>query len=187
MTLCQKHAEHTHTQAQVRLVHLRPIRPDDNAIVEALARQVMAEFQCVGPGLTSEDPELKAMAQAYMEPDSQYWVLVETPTGRILGSGGFARLRGTTHEEAICDLQKFYFLSEIRGLGLGRMMLHWLMDEACRLGYRTMYLETLSTMVGAIALYERVGFTRLSHQLGNTGHSTPAMVMMARDLARYLG
>ena len=165
-----------------RLLHSRPIRPEDNAAVEALARRVLAEVNCVGPGLTSEDPELTNMAQTYQVEGSRYWVLVETPTGRILGSGGFARLRGTSDAEATAELQKFYFDGQIRGRGLGRMVLEMMLDEAQRLGYRTVYLETLPSMAEAITLYKRAGFVPIDDALGDTGHHHPDMIRMACSL-----
>lgn len=165
-----------------RLLHSRPIRPEDNAAVEALARRVLAEVNCIGPGLTSEDPELTHMAQAYQVEGSRYWVLVETPTGRILGSGGFARLRGTTQAESIAELQKFYFDGEIRGKGLGRMVLDMMLDEAQRMGYHTVYLETLPSMAEAVTLYKRAGFVQINDSMGDTGHHHPDIIRMACSL-----
>jgi GNAT superfamily N-acetyltransferase len=45
-----------------------------------------------------------------------------------------------------------------RGCGLGARMLVALEDEARRLGYREVYLDTNSTLVEAISMYERSGY-----------------------------
>ena len=44
------------------------------------------------------------------------------------------------------------------------------LDEARRMAYRTMYLETLTGMDAAQRLYERLGFQRLAAPMGATGH-----------------
>ena len=38
------------------------------------------------------------------------------------------------------------------------------------MGYRTMYLETVSVMKSAIAMYQKMGFRLLPERLGATGH-----------------
>ena len=51
-----------------------------------------------------------------------------------------------------------YFLPSVRGLGLGRMMLTALLDEARRRGARSVYLETNRVLKDAMRLYEKLGF-----------------------------
>ena len=44
------------------------------------------------------------------------------------------------------------------------------LHAARRLGYRQCYLETLTGMDAAQALYERAGFQRITQAMGATGH-----------------
>lgn len=63
-----------------------------------------------------------------------------------------------------------YFLPEARGLGLGKKLLAHCLETARALGYRRAYLETLTGMDAAQALYAKMGFTRIDGPRGATGH-----------------
>ena len=65
-----------------------------------------------------------------------------------------------------------YFLPEARGLGQGRRMLQLCLDTARELGFRQCYLETLTGMDAAMALYGKLGFQPLCASLGSTGHDS---------------
>ena len=63
-----------------------------------------------------------------------------------------------------------YFLPELRGLGAGRVLIGRCLDAARQLGYRRCYLETLTGMDAAQALYLKAGFRQIDGPLGGTGH-----------------
>jgi putative acetyltransferase len=149
---------------------IRPVETRDNAALEKLVKDTLTEFGCVGPGFASADPELTRMYETYQEADSAYWVIYDTVENKVAGGAGFARLKGTSQEEAVCELQKLYFLPELRGLGFGRKMLELCIEEAAKAGYREMYLESLPQMESAVTMYEKFGFRSLSSCMGSTGH-----------------
>lgn len=60
-----------------------------------------------------------------------------------------------------CEMKRLYVSPNARGLGLGRVLVQRVIDEGVRLGYDTMYLDTLPGMTAAIALYEDTGFSRI--------------------------
>jgi len=93
--------------------------------------------------------------------------VVET-AGRVIGGAGVAPLEGG--EADVCELRKMYFLPEARGIGAGSAMLERCLEAARALGFRRMYLETLTGMNAAQALYRRHGFAELPGPLGGTGH-----------------
>lgn len=161
--------------------HIRFIEPQDNAAVKAIVLQVLTDFGCIGPGYASNDPEINDMYTTYQETDSRYWVIEDLDTRKIIGGGGFSRLRGTTVEEGICELQKLYFLPEVRGLGLGKALMERILETATSLGYQEMYLESIPEMLAAISLYQKYGFQRLDEPKGATGH-TACPVYMGRLL-----
>ncbi len=161
---------------------LRPVAPADNAQLETLVHAVLTEFGCIGPGYASSDPELKDLHATYQPVDPQaldraYWVIENPQTGILYGGGGFSRLKGTTGEAAICELQKLYFDPAVRGLGLGRRLLTRCLKEAGTMGYKTMYLETVSQMASAVTLYQKLGFALLPQPMGNTGHTSCTVFM----------
>ena len=150
-----------------RAVTLRPVTRKDDPQVAAIIRRVMPEFGAVGPGSAIGDPEVDHMTAAYPAPRAAYWVL-EDRDGRILGGGGFGPLAGA--DDGICEVRKMYFLPELRGLGLGRMLLGQVLEGAKAAGYHTAYLETLEHMTTARALYRSFGFEPRKGPLGATGH-----------------
>lgn len=146
--------------------HIRPIRPDDDAAVATLIRQVMTEFGAVGRGFSIEDPEVDAMFRAYDRSGAAFWIV--EGGGAIRGAGGYAPLDGGDPET--CELRKMYFLPELRGLGLGAELLRLCLTGARQDGYRRCYLETLASMAAAQRLYRSFGFREIDAPLGATGH-----------------
>ena len=145
---------------------IRPIETRDNAAVAAIIRTVMPEFGADGPGFAIHDAEVDTMAEAYAGDGAAYFVIESE--GRVLGGGGVAALSpGNTQ---VCELRKMYFLPELRGRGAGRALIEHCMAAAAKLGYRQCYLETLTGMDAAQALYQRCGFRRIDAPMGNTGH-----------------
>ena len=71
----------------------------------------------------------------------------------------------------VCELRKMYFLTPLRGLGLGPRLLTMVLNAARKSGYKLCYLETLDHMVHARHLYQKHGFTMIDSPMGNTGHS----------------
>lgn len=145
---------------------IRPITPADDAAVAAVIRAVMPEFGADGPGFAIHDPEVGHMSEAYTRPGAAYFVV--EAEGRVLGGGGIAPLDGG--REDTCELRKMYFLRELRGQGMGAALLGRCLEAAERLGYRRCYLETLTGMDAAQALYKKLGFTALCAAEGKTGH-----------------
>lgn len=145
---------------------LRPIQPADDAAVAAIIREVMTSFGASGPGFAIHDPEVDAMSRAYAAPGHAYFV-VEVD-GRVVGGAGIAPLAGT--DDGTCELRKMYFLPEVRGRGVGRALLQLCLRRAKELGYRRCYLETLTGMDAAQALYRKAGFAPLCAARGATGH-----------------
>ncbi len=145
---------------------IRPIAPPDDATMAAIIRRVMPEFGADGPGFAIHDPEVAAMSEAYSARGHRYFVVDRD--GRVEGGGGIAPL--TAGDEQVCELRKMYFLPALRGLGASSALMRRCLAFAREAGYAQCYLETLTGMDRAQALYEHVGFRRIPGALGNTGH-----------------
>ncbi len=151
---------------EIQSIEIRPIEPRDDAIVAAIIRTVMPEFGADGPGFAIHDAEVDGMYEAYARPRCAYFVVEHD--GVVIGGGGIAPLENA--EPDVCELRKMYFLPEARGIGAGKAMMQRCLDAARALGFSRCYLETLTSMTGAQALYQRSGFTPLRAPMGGTGH-----------------
>ncbi len=144
---------------------IRPIAPSDDNDVAEIIRTVMPEFGADGPGFAIHDAEVAEMSSAYSRPGTAYFLIEKD--GVVQGGGGVAPLEG---EADVCELRKMYFRPALRGLGAGTALIAHCLHAARRMGYGQCYLETLTGMDAAQALYERAGFQRIDHAMGATGH-----------------
>jgi putative acetyltransferase len=159
-------------------MNIRLITPEDNAAIADVVRKVMTEFGADPKTTILGDPALNTMFQNYDDKKSIYFV-VEDDRGRIIGGSGLKHLDGST--ENICELQRMFLLSEGRGKGIGKRLINLCITKAKEFGYNQMYLESLSNMNDAMALYTASGFKRIPASLGNTGHGG-CNVFMIMDL-----
>ncbi|WP_313804533.1 GNAT family N-acetyltransferase [Flavobacterium sp.] len=158
-------------------VILREIQKADDRAVAAVIRSVLEEFGVPKVGTAYADPQLDCMFETYSEPKSTYFVVEKD--GKIIGGAGIAPLANGSSE--VCELQKMYFLSETRGLGLGAKMMELCLQKAKEIGFQQCYLETMPYMTAAQQLYQKSGFTYLDKPMGFTGHSA-CPVWMLKDL-----
>ena len=145
---------------------IRPVAASDDAAMAAIIRHVMPEFGADGPGFAIHDAEVDRMCEAYAQPRSAYFVVERD--GQVVGGGGVAPLQNGDAD--VCELRKMYFLPQARGIGAGSAMMQRCLDAARAFGFRRCYLETLTGMDAAQALYVRSGFTPLRAPMGGTGH-----------------
>ncbi|EDU9509730.1 bifunctional helix-turn-helix transcriptional regulator/GNAT family N-acetyltransferase [Salmonella enterica subsp. enterica serovar Ohio] len=154
----------------------RTIEASDNAAIAEVIRNSFRENQIDHlEGVSLHDPELESLSDVYRHPGSGYWVA--EAKGKIVGGAGFAPLFGET---GICEMQKLFFSSDIKGMGIGRRMIAFIMSQAASMGYQACYLETLHQLKDAIRLYEAFGFDYLSERLGNTGHHSCNVYMLKK-------
>lgn len=145
---------------------IRPIEARDDVAMAAIIRHVMPEFGADGPGFAIHDPEVDSMFDAYAQPCCSYFVVERA--GVVIGGAGVAPL--AHGEPDVCELRKMYFLPEARGIGAGSAMMQRCLDAARQHGFKRCYLETLTGMDAAQALYVRSGFRTLCNSMGGTGH-----------------
>jgi putative acetyltransferase len=59
----------------------------------------------------------------------------------------------------VCEMKRLYIRSRHRGTGLGRTLAEQIIQEAKRLGYQVIRLDTIPSVMGsAVALYRSLGF-----------------------------
>jgi len=156
---------------------IRQIEKNDNEQVAKVIRSVLEEFNVPKVGTAYADPELDMMFETYSKSKSAYFVVEKE--GKIIGCAGIAPLANGAPE--VCELQKMYFLSETRGLGIGSQMMDICLEKAKDFGFEKCYLETMPYMEAAQKLYKKSGFEYLEGPMGCTGHSS-CPVWMIKDL-----
>lgn len=153
---------------------IRVASATDDAAIAQVIRDVSAEYGLTADkGYSVADPTLDCLSQIYSQAGAQYWVV--EAEGRVVGGAGIAPL---ANNAGICELQKMYFMPEIRGKGLAKRLALLALDFARQAGYQSCYLETTAILKEALKLYEHLGFYPLSAPLGNTGHDACEIPML---------
>jgi putative acetyltransferase len=130
----------------------------DQDQVKTLVFGVLREFG-LEPSPASTDADLSDIEGAYLNSGGMFEV-IERSDGRILGSVGIYPM-----DEGLCELRKMYLAPEVRGRGLGKLLLERALSHARKAGFRAVMLETAGVLEGAINLYTSYGFkpTKLEH------------------------
>ncbi|KQX03578.1 GNAT family N-acetyltransferase [Acinetobacter guillouiae] len=161
------------------MYQIRTIQIQDNPSIAQVIREVSKEFGLAPEsGFAVADPILDDLYQVYAQPNAQYWV-IEDANGHVVGGGGLSPLQG---DATVLEIQKMYFLPELRGLGFAKKILEKCFEFAQQQGFQSCYLETTQDLWQAIKLYEKLGFKHLSQPKGNTGHSHVCEVWMLKTL-----
>jgi putative acetyltransferase len=122
------------------------------------ARTLFEEYQ-TGLGISlcfqNFDQELKNLPGDYAPPDGR--LLLATDDAAVAGCIALRKLAPD-----VCEMKRLFVRPTHRGTGLGRTLVESLIDEAHRLGYKKMRLDTLpGRMDKAIALYRSIGFVEI--------------------------
>lgn len=145
---------------------IRSLEEKDNAALATIIRSSLKEFGADKPGTVYFDPTTDDLHRLFQHSGSGYFVALNAQ--ELAGGAGYfptAELPADT-----CELVKMYVAKDFRNHGLGRMLLEHAMDQAKKAGYKFMYLESMPELMKAISLYEKYGFEKIDHPLGNSGH-----------------
>jgi len=132
-------------------IRIREIQKQDNAQMAAIVMDVFMDLGATKVGTAYADPYLVTLFEVYDIPKAIYFVVENN--GKILGGAGIMQLENT--EESICELQKMYFLTEIRGLGFGTKLMNLCLEKAKDFGFESCYIETMTYMDAAQKLYRK--------------------------------
>ena len=139
---------------------IRPIEARDDPVVAGIIESVLTSFE-----LERYIPEQPNMSIAFARAGAEFFVL--DCDGRVLGCGGFEPLPSMAADGRTCELQKMYLLPELRGRGVGRQFLQFLLGRMAAAGYARVYLVTSTKMLAAQALYRSLGFRELEEKIGD--------------------
>ncbi len=101
------------------------------------------------------DQELKGLPGKYAPPDGRLLLAVEND--ELAGCIAMRKLG-----PGVCEMKRLFVRPGFRSHGLGRVLVETIIDEARKLGYTHMRLDTLPGLMDkAIALYRSFGFVEI--------------------------
>jgi ribosomal protein S18 acetylase RimI-like enzyme len=115
--------------------------------------------------------ELETIRDQYHKPQGA--LLLTYVSEELAGCAGIRKLNNETAE-----LKRMYVRPEYRGYKLGKELLTCALKTARELGYRSIRLDTLSTMTKAQKLYESFGFQTIAAYYPNPFEDTIYMEKM---------
>jgi GNAT superfamily N-acetyltransferase len=125
--------------------------PPATELIEAMIEDVAALYGRIDvPGAPSATP------QDFSPPGGAFVALFEDD--RAIAGGGVKRL-----DDEACEIKRMYVVPEARGRGLGRRLLEELEDEARRMGYRIVRLDTGPQQPGAQRMYQAAGYRAIGN------------------------
>jgi GNAT superfamily N-acetyltransferase len=120
------------------------------------------------------DAEIAALPGPYAPPAGAMLVARDPVTRGLVGC---VALRASTGQPGVCEMKRMFVRPAARRTGLGRRLAVAVMEEARRLGYRLMVLDTLPWLTEAQTLYASLGFRRTG-----TAGLNPEVLLFACDL-----
>ena len=129
-------------------------------------QELLAEVRCLFLEYASSlnlDLEFQGFARELRELPGEYapprGLLILAWPGDRSSAAGCIALRPLGAD--VCEMKRLYVRPLYRGLGIGRALSVRLIEDAARLGYLRMRLDTLSCMAAATGLYRSLGFREI--------------------------
>lgn len=121
-------------------------------------KQLFVEYtQSLGGDLSFQnvETEFKTIAQKYHHPDGALILAYVTVADKVQLAGCVAVRR---FEQTTAELKRMYIKPMFRGLKIAKGLIKLALQQAKLLGYKKIYLDTLSRMQAAHTLYLQSGF-----------------------------
>jgi ribosomal protein S18 acetylase RimI-like enzyme len=151
---------------------VRPARHGEYPAAKRLVEEYVESLP-VDLGFQGIERELADFPGAYEPPRG--CLLLALVEGRPVGC-----VAVKSFEEGVCELKRLYVRPEGRRAGLGRKLTEAALEEAARLGYRRMRLDTLPSMDAARSLYRALGFVEIEPYRFNP---VPGTAFFERELS----
>lgn len=138
-------------------VTIRSANNLDKDRIVSLVSDILSEFN-LQPEFDSSESDLIDIEATYLK-SGGIFKIIEDDQKRLLGTFALLPIDKNTYK-----LRKMYLAPETRGVGLGGKMLDFTIDDALKIGFKTMILETMTVMEDAISLYTHKGFRLINRQ-----------------------
>lgn len=156
------------------MIDLRKIQTRDNQVVAETIRQVFHEFNAPQTGTVYSDPSMDNLFELFQQEGAEFWVA--ELDGEVVGCCGIYPTPGL--DEHCVELVKFYLAAKARGKGIGKALMRQSIASAKALGYKQVYIESISQFSKAVGMYQHLGFRKLDRPLGHSGHHSCTIWML---------
>ena len=126
---------------------------------------------------TLKSGDLKDIEESYMSIQQSHLWVAEL-NGRVVGMVGL--VHEENFEQGVYELKRMYVVPSCRGMGIAKNLINELISHAKTNRIKLVFLKTTSTLVPAIQLYMKNGFTFSSADLN--GKLTDVPVSSKRSL-----
>ena len=155
---------------------LKIIRVEKNEHLEQ-ARLLFEEYAAsLGIDLSFQnfDEELANLPDGYTLPSG--CLLLATCEKQMAGCIALKKLDNDT-----CEMKRLYVLPQFRKLGIGKLLTEAVIEEARKLGYKRIRLDTLPSMIRARNLYKSLGFEEIAPYRYNPVEGTSFMELILEE------
>ena len=119
-----------------------------------------ADFLKVDLCFQDFEKELQTLHQVYFPPLG--CIILAKEGKQVLGCIALKPIA-----EGICEMKRLYVRPEARGKSLGKKLVNELIEFAKKAGYKTMKLDTITSLKEAIVLYRSKGFVETAPYVYN--------------------
>ena len=133
---------------------IRRARPEDDA---AVSRELAQYLSFIGDAFEPEglDHDIAHWQEEYGGGQGAL-LLVQDPAGEVVGTAAVRFLA-----PGVGELKRMWLRPSCQGRGLGRRLMDASLEEARRLGCRSLRLDTESKLEAAVHLYRAYGFVEI--------------------------
>jgi putative acetyltransferase len=131
---------------------IRDWQKSDRTAAANVINTVLTEYG-LGWEADGADRDVLEIEEYYIDAGGEFWVIEHQ--NKIVGTGAYYPIK---RGENAVEIRKMYLLPEIRGLGLGKYLLHQLELTIEKRGFKQIWIETASVLKEAVQLYENNGY-----------------------------
>ncbi len=155
------------------MIRLFPARTkEDFSRAKALFEEYASSLQ-FDLGFQNFEEELVGLPGEYAPPQGR--LLLAWVRDQVAGCVALRRI-----DHGICEMKRLYVRPSFRRLGVGRVLALAIIQEARKIGYSGMRLDTVPSMKDAQVLYESLGFQKIPPYCHNP---VPGAVFLELNLA----
>lgn len=97
------------------------------------------------------DQEIEHLQEKYGYPNGRLYIAFFD--GKLAGCIGLKKI-----DDEICEMKRLYVRAEFRGKHIGNILAEKVINEAKKIGYKSIVLDTFPFLSAAIKMYKKMGF-----------------------------